>query len=134
MKYARVVPLDTLTLTTSYQTIGGQIAIAHAGRMGLKIVHDPTASSQILTVTMEVSDDPLDTPEASSVWHPIGAQTNTAGALAQEVWEYAKTSASSDVEYWVPLRYEEVAQKARVRAKCSAALGTVTGSIGIVNH
>ena len=124
-----------INLTQDYQTIHEQFAIAHAGQLSVKMRHYPTASSQTMTMRVQVSDDDMDTAEASSEWHDVGSQDNGGGdpsTLSEESHEYAKASAGSSQENWVPYDFPTTAQKARVQAKCSVVLGRAAATVGLV--
>lgn len=126
------------TLTTSARTLGKQFSIAHAGQLSLKPVHKAYAAGETPTVYIEVSDDPIGTAEASSLWHPIGVQESPGGAVAEiQESEYQydlNISTTTTDETATPLRYTAVSQKARVRAFSDFPQGRIKVSVGLVEH
>ena len=121
------------SLTTSFVTLGAQFQVAEAGQLSLKMRHTATAAGQTLTLRVAVSDDPIETAEADSVWHTVGAQNNASGALTEEGWEYAGTaSTAAATTGLVPLNFPVVAKKARVQVKGSAALGTALATVAFL--
>ncbi|MBX4215332.1 DUF3383 domain-containing protein [Candidatus Parcubacteria bacterium] len=126
------------TLTNSFATLGEQFAIAHAGQLSIKFVHKAQASTQQVTAYLEVSDDSIGTAEASSNWHPIGVQDASGGAtsvLTEEEYQYQLNVATDTADnFATPLRYTDVAQKARIRVKANVSAGFIKASVGLVEH
>lgn len=125
------------TLTTSFATLGVPFSIAHAGQLSLKPRHKATASGEKLSVVLEVSDDDIETSEASSKWHPAGSQDAAGGSpnvITEQDYQYDYTSTGTTEHGLVPLRYTEVAKKARIRVKCDKPVGRVRATCGLVEH
>lgn len=126
------------TLTNDFATLGSQFAISHAGQMSLKLVHKAQASTQQVTAYMEVSDSPISTAEADSIWHPIGAQDASGGGtslLTEEEYQYTLNVATGTSDNpSTPLRYTDTAVKARIRVKANVAAGRIKASNAIVEH
>ena len=79
------------------------------------------------------SDDGMDVAEEDSVWHRVGMQTDTAGALAEEQFEYT-SNAAADTNWrgMVSLVLPIVAKKMRIQVKSASNLGQALASIGFL--
>lgn len=121
------------SLTSSYVTLGSQFDVASAGQLSIKMRHKATAGAQTMSFILYESDDGMDVAEEDSVWHRVGMQTDTAGALAEEQFEYT-SNAAADTNWrgMVSLVLPIVAKKMRIQVKSASNLGQALASIGFL--
>jgi hypothetical protein len=121
------------TLTSSYVTLGGQFQVSDEGQLSIKMRHTATAGSQVLDYIVEESDDDIEVTEGDSVWHSVGGQTNSGGALTEEGWVYSGAASSGAVTRGlVSLVVPLIAKKARIRVKSSANAGQALATIAFL--
>ena len=120
-------------LTASYVILGAQVDISAYDSLSIKMRHTATGAGKTMSFKVYCSDDDTSVADGSSVWHQIGEQDNTGGALIEQGWEYTgNASTGAGTAGLVALDFDNLGyKKMKIMVKGSDASGSCYASVGV---